>query len=245
MHFYKNSQLPVSVAITPGQIAKNDCFDQVNRRFERLHESIWHARIFIVRQRITLQNSNDYLRQIDCLGFAGSVAKRNAGCQDPAHCLSGFLSKAGSFLPGFFFPCAPARNRFALRRRSLLPKAFAPAATWTCLCSRSSRTGGWLHSRYRETSASPYQKEGMIARPRSEHLIFLSVGRSGRQLRDSRSYAMVLGDLRRCKTAFSYRASRNYLWCWGGYATSHNNPLSHARGQSLPDSARRRVCALY
>lgn len=144
-----------------------------------------------------------------------------------------------------FFPCAPARNRFALHRRSLLPKAFAPAATWTCLCSRSSRTGGWLHSRYRETSASPYQKEGMIARPRSEHLIFLSVGRSGRQLRDSRSYAMVLGDLRRCKTAFSYRASRNYLWCWGGYATSHNNPLSHARGQSLPDSARRRVCALY
>lgn len=147
--------------------------------------------------------------------------------------------------PALFFPCAPARNRFALRRRSLLPKAFAPAATWTCLCSRSSRTGGWLHSRYRETSASPYQKEGMIARPRSEHLIFLSVGRSGRQLRDSRSYAMVLGDLRRCKTAFSYRASRNYLWCWGGYATSHNNPLSHARGQSLPDSARRRVCALY
>ncbi len=145
----------------------------------------------------------------------------------------------------YFFPCAPARNRFALRRRSLLPKAFALAATWTCLCSRSSRTGGWLHSRYRETSASPYQKEGMIARPRSEHLIFLSVGRSGRQLRDSRSYAMVLGDLRRCKTAFSYRASRNYLWCWGGYATSHNNPLSHARGQSLPDSARRRVCALY
>lgn len=145
----------------------------------------------------------------------------------------------------YFFPCAPARNRFALRRRSLLPKAFAPAATWTCLCSRSSRTGGWLHSRYRETSASPYQKEGMIARPRSEHLIFLSVGRSGRQLRDSRSYAMVLGDLRRCKTAFSYRASRNYLWCWGGYATSHNNPLSHARGQSLPDSARCRVCALY
>ena len=145
----------------------------------------------------------------------------------------------------YFFPCAPARNRFALRRRSLLPKAFAPAATWTCLCSRSSRTGGWLHSRYRETSASPYQKEGMIARPRSEHLIFLSVGRSGRQLRDSRSYAMALGDLRRCKTAFSYRASRNYLWCWGGYATSHNNPLSHARGQSLPDSARRRVCALY
>ena len=102
----------------------------------------------------------------------------------------------------YFFPCSPARDRFALRRRSLLPKAFAPAATWTRLCLRSSRTGGWLHSRYRETSASPYQKEGTITRPRSEHLIFLSGGRSGRQLRDSRTYAMVLGDLRRCKTAF-------------------------------------------
>ena len=121
MHFYKNSQLPVSVAITPGQIAKNDCFDQVNRRFERLHESIWHARIFIVRQRITLQNSNDYLRQIDCLGFAGSVAKRNAGCQDPAHCLSGFLSKAGSFLPGFIFSLCTCKK--SLR----LAPAFAPA----------------------------------------------------------------------------------------------------------------------
>ena len=126
-----------------------------------MHETILHARIFIVRQRITLQNSNDYLRQIDCLGFAGSVAKRNAGCQDPAHCLSGFLSKAGSFLPGFIFslmhlqeiasPCASVRS---YRKRSLPPIAFAsaeafvPTATWTRLCSRSSRIGGWLHSRY-------------------------------------------------------------------------------------------------
>lgn len=76
----------------------------------------------------TLQNSNDYLRQIDCLGFAGFVAKRNVGCQDPAHCLSGFLSKAGSFLPGFIFflvhlqeiasPCAGVRS---YRKRSLPP----------------------------------------------------------------------------------------------------------------------------
>lgn len=232
MHFYKNSQLPVSVAITPGQIAKNDCFDQVNRRFERLHESIWHARIFIVRQRITLQNSNDYLRQIDCLGFAGSVAKRNAGCQDPAHCLSGFLSKAGSFLPGFILSCAPARNRFALRRRSLLPKAFAPAATWTRLCSRSSRTGGWLHSRYRETSTSPYQKEGTIARPRSEHLIFFSVGRSGRQLRDSRPYAMVLGDLRRCKTAF-YRTGHRAAIYGAGAVMRHRETILYRMSTAI------------
>lgn len=232
MHFYKNSQLPVSVAIAPGQIAKNDCFDQVNRRFERLHESIWYARIFIVRQRITLQNSNDYLRQIDCLGFAGSVAKRNAGCQDPAHCLSGFLSKAGSFLPGFIFSCAPARNRFALRRRSLLPKAFAPAATWTRLCSRSSRTGGWLHSRYRETSTSPCQKEGTIARPRSEHLIFFSVGRSGRQLRDSRPYAMVLGDLRRCKTAF-YRTGHRAAIYGAGAVMRHRETILYRMSTAI------------
>ena len=232
MHFYKNSQLPVSVAITPVQIAKNDCFDQVNRRFERLHESIWHARIFIVRQRITLQDSNDYLRQIDCLGFAGSVAKRNAGCQDPAHCLSGFLSKAGSFLPGFIFSCAPARNRFALRRRSLLPKAFAPAATWTRLCSRSSRTGGWLHSRYRETSTSPYQKEGTIARPRSERLIFSSVGRSGRQLRDSRSYAMVLGDLRRRKTAF-YRTGHRATIYGAGAVMRHRTTILYRMSAAI------------
>ena len=232
MHFYKNLQLPVSVAITPGQIAKNDCFDQVNRRFERLHESIWHARIFIVRQRITLQNSNDYLRQIDCLGFAGSVAKRNAGCQDPALCLSGFLSKAGSFLPGFILSCAPARNRFALRRRSLLPKAFAPAATWTRLCSRSSRTGGWLHSRYRETSTSPYQKEGTIARPRSEHLIFFSGGRSGRQLRDSRPYAMVLGDLRRCKTAF-YRTGHRAAIYGAGAVMRHRETILYRMSTAI------------
>ena len=146
-------------------------------------------------------------------------------------------------LPGFIFSLCTC-NRFALRRRSLYRKRSLPP-----LPGRVSAQGvavpaaGCIAGM--KTSASPYQKEGMIARPRSEHLIFLSVGRSGRQLRDSRSYAMVLGDLRRCKTAFSYRASRNYLWCWGGYATSHNNPLSHARGQSLPDSARRRVCALY
>ena len=180
----------------------------------------------------TLQNSNDYLRQIDCLGFAGSVAKRNAGCQDPAHCLSGFLSKAGSFLPGFIFSCAPARNRFALRRRSLLPKAFAPAATWTRLCSRSSRTGGWLHSRYRETSTSPYQKEGTIARPRSEHLIFLSVGRSGRQLRDSRSYAMVLGDLRRCKTAF-YRTGHRATIYGAGAVMRHRTTILYRMSAAI------------
>lgn len=245
MHFYKNSQLPVSVAITPGQIAKNDCFDQVNRRFERLHESIWHARIFIVRQRITCKTQTTIFAKSTVSGLQVPSPSGTRVAKTPHIACRDSFRKPGPSYPALFFPCAPARNRFALRRRSLLPKAFAPAATWTCLCSRSSRTGGWLHSRYRETSASPYQKEGMIARPRSEHLIFLSVGRSGRQLRDSRSYAMVLGDLRRCKTAFSYRASRNYLWCWGGYATSHNNPLSHARGQSLPDSARRRVCALY
>ena len=132
----------------------------------------------------------------------------------------------------YFFPCAPARNRFALRRLSLLPKAFAPAATWTCLCSRSSRTGGWLHSRYRETSASPYQKEETIARPRSEHLIFLSVGRSGRQLRDSRPYAMVLGDLRRCKTAF-YRTGHRAAIYGAGAVIRHRETILYRMSAAI------------
>lgn len=95
----------------------------------------------------------------------------------------------------YFFPYAPARNRFALRQRSLPPKrslppiafasaeAFVPAATWTRLCSRSSRIGGWLHSRCGNVAFS-YQKEGAIARSCSEYLIFLSGGRSGRPLCD-------------------------------------------------------------
>ena len=203
------------------------------------------ARILLVRQKTNCKTQTTIFAKSTVSGLQVPSPSGTRVAKTPHIACRDSFRKPGPSYPALFFPCAPARNRFALRRRSLLPKAFAPAATWTCLCSRSSRTGGWLHSRYRETSASPYQKEGMIARPRSEHLIFLSGGRSGRQLRDSRSYAMVLGDLRRCKTAFSYRASRNYLWCWGGYATSHNNPLSHARGQSLPDSARRRVCALY
>ena len=132
--------------------------------------------------------------------------------------------KPGPSYPALFFPCAPARNRFALHRRSFPPKAFAPAVTWTRLCSRSSRTGGWLHSRYRETSASPYQKEGAIARPRSEHLIFLSAGHSGRRLRDSRSYAMVLGDLRRCKTAF-YRTGHRATIYGAGAVMRHRTTI--------------------
>ena len=140
--------------------------------------------------------------------------------------------KPGPSYPALFFPCAPARNRFALRRRSLLPKAFAPAATWTRLCSRSSHTGGWLHSRYRETSTSPYQKEGTIARPRSEHLIFLSVGRSGRQLRDSRSYAMVLGDLQRCKTAF-YRTGHRATIYGAGAVMRHRTTILYRMSAAI------------
>ena len=179
-----------------------------------------------------MQNSNDYLRQIDCLGFAGSVAKRNAGCQDPAHCLSGFLSKAGSFLPGFIFSLCTCKKPLRLA------PAFASAATWTRLCSRSSRIGGWLHSRYGNLRILVPKGGGDSAVMLGiSHLSFgrtfweavvrsFSVGCSerplhdsysyamtciatpslcvGRPLRDSCSHAMVLGDLRRCKTV-SYR----------------------------------------
>lgn len=122
----------------------------------------------------------------------------------------------------YFFPYAPARNRFALRQRSLPPIAFAsaeafvPAATWTRLCSRSSRIGGWLHSRYGNVRILVPKGEGDSAVVLGiSHLSFgrtfweavvrsFSVGCSERPLRDSCSYAMALGDLRRCKTV-SYR----------------------------------------
>lgn len=168
------------------------------------------ARILLVRQKTNCKTQTTIFAKSTVSGLqvpspSGTrVAKTlHIACRDS-------FRKPGPSCPALFFPCAPARNRFALRRRSL-----------------------------------PSKKEGAITRPRSEHLIFLSGGRSGRQLRDSRTYAMALGDLRCCKRLLSYRASRNYLWCWCGYAASHNYPLPHARGQSLPDSARHLVRALY
>lgn len=125
------------------------------------------ARILLVRQKTNCKTQTTIFAKSTVSGLqvpspSGTrVAKTlHIACRDS-------FRKPGPSCPALFFPCAPARNRFALRRRSL-----------------------------------PSKKEGTIMRPRSEHLIFLSGGRSGRQLRDSRTYAMVLGDLRRCKTAF-------------------------------------------
>lgn len=160
------------------------------------------ARILLVRQKTNCKTQTTIFAKSTVSGLQVPSPSGTRVAKTPHIACRDSFRKPGPSYPALFFPCSPARDRFALRRRSLLPKAFAPAATWTRLCLRSSRTGGWLHGRYRETSASPYQKEGTIARPRSEHLIFLSGGRSGRQLRDSRSYAMVLSDLRCCKTAF-------------------------------------------
>ena len=117
--------------------------------------------------------------------------------------------KPGPSYPALFFPYAPARNRFALRQRSLPPIAFAsaeafvPAATWTRLCSRSSRIGGWLHSRYGNVRILVPKGEGDSAVVLGiSHLSFgrtfweavvrsFSVGCSERPLHDSCSYAMT------------------------------------------------------
>ena len=133
------------------------------------------ARILPVRQKTNCKTQTTIFAKSTVSGLqvpspSGTrVAKTlHIACRDS-------FRKPGPSCPALFFPCAPARDRFALRRRSL-----------------------------------PSKKEGTIARPRSEHLIFLSGGRSGRQLRDSRTYAMVLGDLRRCKTAF-YRTEHRAI----------------------------------
>ena len=119
MHFYKKPQIVASVAISEFRGQKS-LFHLRKQSFTQVAENESACKNTTCPTEDKLQNSNDYLRQIDCLGFAGSVAKRNAGCQDPAHCLSGFLSKAGSFLPGFIF------SLFTCKRSLRLAPAFAP-----------------------------------------------------------------------------------------------------------------------
>lgn len=203
------------------------------------------ARILPVRQKTNCKTQTTIFAKSTVSGLQVPSPSGTRVAKTPHIACRDSFRKPGPSYPALFFPCAPARNRFALCRRSLLPKAFAPAATWTRLCSRSSRTGGWLHSRYRETSASPYQKEGdSAAALGTSHLPFgwsfwKAVAWLALVCHGAGRFAALQNRL------LSYRASRNYLWCWGGYAASHNYPLSHARGQSLPDSARRRVRALY
>lgn len=125
------------------------------------------ARILLVRQKTNCKTQTTIFAKSTVSGLQVPSPSGTRVAKTPHIACRDSFRKPGPSYPALFFPCAPARNRFALRRRSL-----------------------------------PSKKEGTITRPRSEHLIFLSGGRSGRQLRDSRTYAMVLGDLRRCKTAF-------------------------------------------
>lgn len=76
------------------------------------------------------------------------------------------------------------------------------------------------------------KRRGAIARPRSEHLIFLSAGHSGRRLRDSRSYAIVLGDLRRCKTAF-YRTGHRATIYGAGAVMRHRATILYRMSAAI------------
>lgn len=125
------------------------------------------ARILLVRQKTNCKTQTTIFAKSTVSGLQVPSPSGTRVAKTPHIACRDSFRKPDPSYPALFFPCSPARNRFALRRRSL-----------------------------------PSKKEGTITRPRSEHLIFLSGGRSGRQLRDSRTYAMVLGDLRRCKTAF-------------------------------------------
>ena len=124
------------------------------------------ARILPVRQKTNCKTQTTIFAKSTVSGLQVPSPSGTRVAKTPHIACRDSFRKPGPSYPALFFPCSPARDRFALRRRSL-----------------------------------PSKKEGTITRPRSEHLIFLSGGRSGRQLRDSRTYAMVLGDLRRCKTA--------------------------------------------
>lgn len=160
------------------------------------------ARILPVRQKTNCKTQTTIFAKSTVSGLQVPSPSGTRVAKTPHITCRDSFRKPGPSCPALFFSLRTCKRSLRLAPAFAPTESVAPAATWTRLCLRSSRTGGWLHSRHRETSASPYQKEGTITRPRSEHLIFLSGGRSGRQLRDSRTYAMVLGDLRRCKTAF-------------------------------------------
>lgn len=114
------------------------------------------ARILLVRQKTNCKTQTTIFAKSTVSGLQVPSPSGTRVAKTPHIACRDSFRKPGPSYPALFFPCSPARDRFALRRRSLLPKAFAPAATWTRLCLRSSRTGGWLHSRYRETSTYPY-----------------------------------------------------------------------------------------
>ena len=162
-----------------------------------MHETILHARIFIVRQKTNCKTQTTIFAKSTVSGLQVPSPSGTRDAKTPHIACRDSFRKPGPSYPALFFPCAPARNRFALRQRSL-----------------------------------PSKKEGTIARPRSEHLIFLSVGHSGTQLRDSRSYAMVLIDLRRCKTAF-YRTGHRATIYGAGAVMRHRSTILYRMSAAI------------
>ena len=119
-------------------------------------------------------------------------------------------------------PCAGVRS---YRKRSLPPLPGCVSAQGVAVPAADCIVGI-------EKRAHPRTKRRGIARPRSEHLIFLSVGRSGRQLRGSRSYAMVLGGLRRCKTAF-YRTGHRATIYGAGAVMRHRSAILYRMSAAI------------
>lgn len=139
--------------------------------------------------------------------------------------------KPGPSYPALFFlvhlqeiasPCAGVRS---YRKRSLPPLPGRVSAQGVAVPAAGCIVGI-------EKRPHPRTKRRGIARPRSEHLIFLSVGRSGRQLRGSRSYAMVLGGLRRCKTAF-YRTGHCATIYGAGAVMRHRSAILYRMSAAI------------
>ena len=119
-------------------------------------------------------------------------------------------------------PCAGVRS---YRKRSLPPLLGRVSAQGVAVPAAGCIVGI-------EKRPHPRTKRRGIARPRSEHLIFLSVGRSGRQLRGSRSYAMVLGGLRRCKTAI-YRTGHRATIYGAGAVMRHRSAILYRMSAAI------------
>ena len=105
--------MPVSIAITPGQTSKNDYFSRVNRGFERLHETILHARIFIVRQKTNCKTQTTIFAKSTVSGLQVPSPSGTRVAKTPHIACRDSFRKPGPSYPALFFSLRTCKNSFS------------------------------------------------------------------------------------------------------------------------------------
>ena len=149
-----------------------------------MHETILHARIFIVRQKTNCKTQTTIFAKSTVSGLQVPSPSGTRVAKTPHIACRDSFRKPGPSYPALFFSLCTCKK--SLR----LASAFA-----------SVEKGG-------DDSAA-------------------ALGHSGRRLRDSRSYAIVLSDLRRCKTAF-YRTGHRATIYGAGAVMRHRAAIYRA-----------------